>query len=296
MTTIPSGPGVSARPAPLGLLNPNHIVLRRLHSLTGIVPIGVFLVAHLVTNSSIAWGKWGLRAGGDPYSVRDGGVAYFWKEVAWINESIPHLLLIELALWGSIALHSVLGFYYARTGHANTDRYPFQSNWRYALQRLTGYFGVIYIFYHVATLRWGWTFLIPPFDGSIKWSHEESASTLAAALRGGFDQFTFWGLLVSVFYFLGVTTLVFHFANGLWTAAIRWGLTVSQRAQRRWGVVCAGLGVTLMALGWMSVIGFVLLDPREAAEVESRLRHVQGEAPVGVPEEAATPGPGAPPH
>ncbi len=285
MTTIPTSPGVSKGKAGANPLHPDNILMRRLHSLTGVVPIGVFLIAHLTTNSSIVWGKWGLRAEGAPYSVTDGGVAYFWKEVLWINEQIPHLLLVEIALWLSIAFHSILGVYYARSGRANTDRYPFQDNWRYSLQRLTGYFGIFYIFYHVATLRWGWTFLIPPFDGSIQWSHTASASTLAAALRGGYEGITFWGLLVSLFYFLGVTALVFHFANGLWTSAITWGLTVSTRAQRRWGVACAGLGVALMAMGWMSVVKFATLDPAKAAAVESKLLDAresgQGVPPVG---------------
>ena len=37
-------------------LDRHHYLLRRLHSLTGIMPIGMFLVMHLTTNSSIVWG------------------------------------------------------------------------------------------------------------------------------------------------------------------------------------------------------------------------------------------------
>jgi succinate dehydrogenase / fumarate reductase, cytochrome b subunit len=247
----------------------HHFLLRRLHSLTGIVPIGVFLIVHLLTNSSVVWGGLALRGEKPPSDAAgalSGGVYYFGKEVTWINEQVPHLLLIEITLWLSIAFHSILGVYYARTGSFNTVRYGYEGNWRYKLQRLSGYIGIFYIFYHIATLRWGWTFLVP---GGTKWSHSYASSTMASALRGG-EDFTAIGLLVSAFYLVGVSMLVFHFANGLWTSAITWGLTVSRKAQRRWGVACLGLGTGLMVMAWMAVIGFATLSPEKARAVETK--------------------------
>lgn len=251
-----------------GFMNRHYFLLRRLHSLTGILPIGVFLIAHLVTNSSLAWGKFGLRAEGVGLGVQEGGYQYFQKEVAWINTQVPHLLLIEITLWVSIAFHSVLGVYYARTGRSNTSRYAYQDNRRYTLQRVSGYFGILFIFYHVATLRWGWTFLVP---GGTKWSHDFSTSTLVAALQGSTEGWTAAGLAVSLFYFLGISLLVFHFANGLWTAAITWGLTVSEQAQKRWGVVCAGLGVALMGAAWSALGAAWVADYQDARVVEETL-------------------------
>lgn len=253
---------------PQGFFDKHYFLVRRLHSLTGIVPIGVFLIAHLVTNSSLAWGKFGLRAEGEGMSIADGGVAYFQEEVAWINTQVPHLLLIEVTLWVSIAFHSILGFYYALTGNSNTARYAYQDNWRYTLQRVSGYLGIVFIFYHVATLRWGWSFLVP--SGTV-WSHHFSASTLAAALQGSPEGWTVMGVVVSLIYFIGITMLVFHFANGLWTAAITWGLTISAHAQRRWGYVCAAMGVGLMAAAWSALAAAWTLDYDKALEVEKRL-------------------------
>ena len=264
----------------LSFLERHHFVLRRLHSLTGIVPIGVFLIAHLVTNSSLFWGKAGLRGEHAELSLAEGGVYYFQKEVAWINEQVPHLVLIELTLWGSIAFHSLLGLYYATTGKRNTVHYPHMDNWRYSLQRWSGYFGILFIFYHVATLRWGWTFLVP---GGAKWSHDFAASTLALALRGG-ESVTAAGLAVSVFYFAGITLLIYHFANGLWTAAITWGLTISEHSQRRWGWACLGIGSGLMAAGWAALFSAVLLEPSGARKIEQKF---MGAAASGL--EAATP-------
>jgi len=251
-----------------GLFERNYFLIRRLHSLTGIVPIGVFLIAHLVTNSSLAWGKFGLRGKDHGYSVQEGGAAYFQHEVEWINTQVPHLLLIEITLWLAIAFHVVFGVYFAMTGKSNTARYAYQDNWRYTLQRWSGYIGILFIFYHIATLRWGWTFLVP---GGTQWSHHFSASTLAAALRGGWEEITPAGVAVSIGYFVGITLLVFHFANGLWTAAITWGLTVSESAQRRWGHVCFMLGAGLMLAAWAALGAAVMLDPAEARSVEERI-------------------------
>ena len=242
----------------------HHFLLRRLHSLTGVMPIGVFLLAHLTTNSSIVWGL----IDGARHPEGHAGAATFQHEVNFIH-SLPFLLLIEIfGLWLPIAFHSILGIYYARTGSSNTRLYPYADNWRYALQRISGYIGVLFVFYHVATLRWGWTWLVP---GGTRWTSEFAGSTLAAALQGSTQGITAGGVVVGVFYMLGVSLLVFHLANGLWTAAITWGLTITETAQKRWGVVCTGLGVALMAMAWSAVIGFMTLDYDAARRAELSL-------------------------
>lgn len=246
-------------------LERHHYLLRRLHSLTGLAPIGVFVMIHLTTNASIVWGAINQEKGN---TYLDRTVATFQKEVYFIH-NLPFLLFTEVFfLWLPILFHSVLGFMYARSGRGNTDRYPYNGNWRYTLQRISGYVGFAFILYHVATLRWGWTFLIP---GGTHWEYPYAASTLAAALRGGWGDITLAGFIVSTFYFLGVTLLVYHLANGLWTAAITWGLTISARAQKRWGMVCAGLGLGLMVMGWSAVLGFATLSPEAALRVENRV-------------------------
>ena len=229
------------------------------------MPIGVFLIVHLTTNASIVWGR---INGHDGLKGADAAVATFQHEVNFIH-SLPALILIEIfGLWLPIAFHSVLGVIYATSGKPNNDRYAYRDNWRYTLQRISGYVGVLFIFYHVATLRWGWTFLIP---GGTEWSGDYAASTMAAALQGSMDGFRLGGLLVSAFYMLGVTLLVFHLANGLWTAAITWGLTVSEAAQKRWGQVCVVIGTGLMLAAWSAVIGFATLDAASAREVETNM-------------------------
>lgn len=252
-------------PAGQSFFERHHYLLRRLHSLSGIVPIGLFLCFHLLTNASVVWG----RIDGRESVYGHAGVATFQHEVNFIH-SLPALILLEVfGLWLPIAFHAVLGVYYATTGKGNTGAYPYRDNWRYSLQRISGYVGLVFIFYHVATLRWGWTFVIP---GGTKWDGEYAASTLAQVLRGHLTEITPAAMAVAVFYMLGVSLLVFHFANGLWTSAITWGLTISESAQRRWGQVCLGVGAALMLLAWSALIGFITLDPAEAYQTEMRLR------------------------
>lgn len=250
-----------------GFLERHHFLLRRLHSLTGVAPIGLFLIFHLTTNASIVWGRLSGHGG---HTGADAAVGTFQHEVNFIH-SMPMLFLIEIfGLWLPIAFHSVLGVVYAFGGKNNTTQYAYQANTRYTLQRISGYIGFFFIFYHVATLRWGWTFLVP---GGTKWTGEHAASTMAAAIRGGAEGFTAAGMVVSIFYMVGVSLLVFHLANGLWTSAITWGLTTTEQAQKRWGMVCTAIGVGLMLAAWSAVIGFATLDFEKAQAVE---RGMQG--------------------
>jgi succinate dehydrogenase / fumarate reductase cytochrome b subunit len=68
-------------------------------------------------------------------------------------------------------------------------------------------------------------------------------STRTAA-RSAPSRRTWISFLITWFvYPLGILASCFHLANGFWTAAITWGLTISRNSQRRWGMACAGLFV-----------------------------------------------------
>jgi succinate dehydrogenase / fumarate reductase cytochrome b subunit len=255
-------------------LDRHWFLLRRLHSLTGIVPIGVFLIIHLTTNSSIVWGE----------RLSGGGVKTFQHEVDFIH-SLPGLVLLEIfGLWLPILYHAVFGFIIGFTGRSNVGRYGYADNWRYTLQRWSGYIGFLFIIYHVATLRWKWNL---PFSAAF--DPEIASSSTAIALRGGTTDDMMAAVIVGVIYLTGVTLLVFHLANGLWTAAITWGVTITESAQRRWAWVCAVLGVALMAAGWAAYWGFVTLDIEAARVIEEQIILERGGVPVNpdaVPEAA----------
>lgn len=260
MSTLAAAPGTGSSPASRSFLDRHYLLLRRLHSLTGVVPIGVFLLPHLTTNSSIVWGE---QLAHSPYGPGTGGVYTFQHEVDFIH-SLPALVLIEVGLiWLPLLFHAAMGIVFAKTGRTNVSAYRYGGNWRYALQRATGYVALVFIFFHLSSLRWGWTYggYFPTFDP------EAAASTTAIHFQDGR-----LGLLMAAFYLVGVLSAVYHFANGLWTAAITWGLTVSRTAQERWGRVCTALGLGLAAMGVAAVWGFSTLDIQKAEEVEVRMQ------------------------
>lgn len=251
-------------------LDRHYFLIRRLHSLSGIAPVGVFLIPHLTTNSSIVWGKVLNTSHLDPNTldsagaVAHAGVETFQHEVNFIHD-LPALILIE---WGVLFLpilfHALVGIWFATSARPNVQRYAYQDNWRYTLQRVSGYVGVVFIFMHLASLRFGFDFwgLMPSFDATT------ASSTTAMHFQDGA-----WGLAVSLFYAICVLLLVFHFANGLWTAAITWGLTVSESAQARWGWVCAVVGVGLAIAGLTAIYGFSTLDVENAKHIEGLIAH-----------------------
>ncbi len=237
-------------------LDRHHFLLRRLHSLTGIVPIGAFLMFHLFTNMQMAFDT-------------------FQHEVEWIH-SLPALLFLEIfGLWLPIAFHAGLGIVYTVSGKSNVRHYRYWDNWRYTLQRVTGILALIFIFFHVATLRWGWPVLgeyTPffahglPVDGGDGLVPLSTASTVIAIQAG---------VIVGLLYIIGVVSSVYHFANGLWTAAITWGLTITEQAQRRWGYVCIVLFLGLMAFAAIALVYAFTYTPTETeiASYEKTLEH-----------------------
>ena len=233
-TTPASAPATAPAAARFSLadcLGRYHFLLRRLHSLSGIVPIGLFASFHLFTNFQL------LRGGGE-----------FQHEVDFIH-SLPGLLFVEIALWLALGFHAGLGVWYTLTGQINVGAYPYAGNWRYLLQRVTGGIALVFIFLHVATLRWRWDIFgwYTPFYAHGPGGEPLVSATTAQALQ------RHW--LVVVLYAAGALSVVYHWANGLWTAAISWGLTITVQAQRRWGQFCVALGIVLAVFTIGALVG-----------------------------------------
>mgnify|MGYP006271509629 FL=1 len=249
-----------------------HFLLRRLHSLSGVVPVGVFVIFHLFTNMQMLF-----TSPGDPH----GGA--FQHEVEFIH-SLPALLVIEIVLWVSIGFHAALGIAYTVVGaKPNANKYGYFDNWRYSLQRISGILALVFIFFHIATLRWRWDVFgwFTPFYVEGTDGQPLAAATTAMAL-----QHAWW---VVALYVVGVLSVIYHWSNGLWTAAITWGLTISQKAQNRWKGVCAALGIALTVFFGGALIGSLQyeLTPAEKASIERTNAARQADA-----DEANAPGSG----
>ncbi len=237
-----------------GPLAKHHFLLRRLHSLSGILPVGLFLCMHLFTNAQMIWGQ----------DAGPAGESHFQHEVDFIH-SMPALLFIEIALWGSIGFHAALGFWYTFTGKSNVKSYKYGGNWRYLFQRITGIVALLFIFLHIATLRWRWDLFgwFTPFyaHGGVIEGEAFGHEVKMAMPYTAYALQVSW--LVVAFYVVGVASVVYHWSNGLWTAAISWGITTSEAAMKRWGLACLGLFVALTVFWGAAIVGALNYDLKE---------------------------------
>jgi succinate dehydrogenase / fumarate reductase cytochrome b subunit len=223
-------PGVAPLRAGQGI----SFFLRRLHSLTGIVPIGAFLLEHFISN----------------YEAFKGPEAYA-KQVAFLN-SLPFVVGLELFfIWIPILYHGIYGVYIWWRGDSNVGEYPWTGNWLYTSQRWTGIIAFIYIIQHTYYLR---------FTGVHLPTHPGLAF---AKVQGEFQNP--WMI---AFYAVGIIAASWHFAYGLWLFAAKWGITTGERARRRLGYICLVLALALIAIGAISMYGF-LTTPRQPLEANS---------------------------
>ena len=168
----------------------HQFLIYRLFSLAGLVPVGAFLVVHLLTNASVL-----------------AGAGVFQSRVDMIHSLGPLLVPIEWAfIFLPMIFHAVVGFMIISNGLPNVGSYAYVGNVRYTLQRATGMIAFVFIIWHVMQLHWMGT----PFGGG-RFDPHHATSSAAVALRP---------LLVSLLYAVGILSTVFHFANGLWTLGI----------------------------------------------------------------------------
>jgi succinate dehydrogenase / fumarate reductase cytochrome b subunit len=248
------GPFVSDTSASPSFLSRHQFLIYRLFSLSGLVPVGAFLVVHLLTNASIL-----------------GGAASFQARVDLIHSLGPLLVPIEWAfIFLPMLFHATVGFIIIANGLPNVGSYPYVGNVRYTLQRATGMIAFAFIIWHVLQLHW----LGKPFGGGQFDPHQASSST-AVALASP---------LMAILYAIGVLSTVFHFANGLWTLGITWGLWTSPAAMRRANAVSVVVGVVLAAAGLGALGGMRSVDVEQARATEKRMddvrRMLDGEEPL----------------
>jgi succinate dehydrogenase / fumarate reductase, cytochrome b subunit len=167
---------------------------RRLHSLLGVIPVGLFLMQHMVVNQ-----------------FATGGEEAFNKAAAFM-EHLPFRYLLEtFVIFLPLLFHAIYGLYIAFTAKNNASRYGFFRNWMFLLQRVSGVITLIFITWHVWETR-----VAAAFGSEVNFQMMENILS---------NPFMFW------FYFVGVISTTFHFANGLWSFMVSWGITVTPRSQ-----------------------------------------------------------------
>jgi succinate dehydrogenase / fumarate reductase cytochrome b subunit len=202
----------------------NNFLLRRLHSLSGVLPIGGFMVFHLFANSIAIFSA-------ENYNL-----------LIDFLRSLPFVEYIEwLVIFIPIIFHAIYGIIIYTTAKPNHLQYSHLENWRYILQRVTGIIALVYIYYHVMQFKTveelDYNYIAKSLAGtqSISWAPE-------LPILNPFS--VYW------FYVIGLLSTIYHFANGLWSFCITWGITIGKRSQD--AVSILGL-VLFVVLSYISI-------------------------------------------
>lgn len=196
-----------------------NYINRRIHSLLGVVPIGLFLIVHFVINH---------------YAV-DGASSF--NKASNFMESLPFLHWLEwILIYLPLLFHGIYGLYIAFQSTSNVGSQGFFRNWMYLLQRISGVFLVIFIGWHVWQTR-----IQMALGQTLNYQMMHDILT---------NPFFFW------FYIVGVLSAVFHFSNGLWSFSVTWGITVTPRSQQVVTFVTLAIFIIMAVIGISAIIAF----------------------------------------
>lgn len=188
---------------------------RRLHSLLGVVPIGLFVVQHLIINHFAVYGE------------------ESFNKAAGFMGSLPFVIVLEIfVIYLPILFHAVLGVmivFEAKDKSKNVASYGFFRNWMFMLQRITGVITLVFIAFHV------WQTRVQVAIGGATVDYQMMEGIL-----------TNFGWFIA--YAIGVLATIFHFANGLWSFLVTWGIAQSPRSQRI---------ATYFSVGVFLVVGYI---------------------------------------
>ncbi len=186
--------------------------LRRLHSLSGLIPIGVFLCLHLLLNGTVLFG----------------GYARYLSVIEGMRQ-LPYLIVLELLFIAlPLLFHAVWGMIAIFRSENNVSCFSYYHNWAFLVQRITGVLAIFFLIWHVYALRFAGV------DGA----------AVIANLSGALSA-----PLSAAAYVLGFAAIVYHFCNGLYTFAISWGICRGPRARRVWLAICMIFAVLLFVFG-----------------------------------------------
>jgi succinate dehydrogenase / fumarate reductase cytochrome b subunit len=215
--------------APLRAGAGSSFLWRRLHSHSGIVPVGLFLLEHLISNAEAI-----------------NGVAAYNAQVKFLT-GLPFRLGLEVfGIFIPLAFHALYGIYIWWRGENNVIDYPWTGNWYYTLQRYSGLLIFAYVTYHIWYMRFAGIPLVEHPDASFWKVQHELSHPLALA-----------------FYVVGVVAASWHFGYGLFLFAAKWGIVTGAKAQKRAQTAGIALALLLTLIGLFTLYAFAARFPKQ---------------------------------
>jgi succinate dehydrogenase / fumarate reductase cytochrome b subunit len=152
--------------------------------------------------------------------------------------NLPFLIFLEIfVIYLPILYHAIYGLYVAFTAKSNVNNFNTFRNWMFVLQRITGVIILIFIVWHVWETR-----VAAAFGADVNFEMMENIVSNPFMLG---------------FYIVGIVCAVFHFANGLWSFCVSWGITVTPRSQQISTYITMGIFVVLSIIGVRAILAFV---------------------------------------
>jgi succinate dehydrogenase / fumarate reductase cytochrome b subunit len=232
----------------------NTFLLRKLHQLTGVVPLGVFFLVHMYTNSTALSGE-----------------RIFNEHVQGLHD-MPYLIFIEIfGIFVPLLFHSRYRVLITGEARPNGLNSSYGRNWFYLFQRITGGFLFLFLLFHILNFRFG---LIPglnttPVAGNANLAYDIVASEFVKP----------W---VMAIYVLGIVATGWHLAYGFFLFAVDWGIVIGEKAQKMTLYACIGLAIFLSAVGINAAAAFVTkcgLLPKAVCESAEKNKVVESPTP-----------------
>ena len=191
-------------------------LISRFHSLIALIPIALFICVHFLLNSSIFLGNEAFAA------------------VCDFMRNAPFVIVLELVLIAiPIIFHGIYGIYIVYMAKNNVMQYKYYRNLAFYLQRITSLIVLVFLLWHVYTLR------IAPYISA------GPVPDIIAILHNP---------LYFVLYIAGVEAAIYHLTNGLFTFCLTWGICTGDRAQK----IFAAAAVLIFAVMSLWACGILL--------------------------------------
>lgn len=196
---------------------------QRLHSLTGVVPLGAFLLFHTWISTSLG----GAR---DVYD-RQVGFLHGGPVLGFLEVVLVILPLLYHAVYGVM-----------RSFQPRDPNHGYATDMMVTLQRASGIVVLVFVAVHV------WEFRVQT------WTHGLAVSSYSTKLVEHLSSTQSGVPFVALGYLVGIAASFFHLTSGLSAFCTTWGYATTLAARRRQRIFFRVLGVLLFALSAALVV------------------------------------------
>ena len=207
---------------------------QKLFSLSGVIPLGAFLLLHLWTGAALL----------SSHAVYD-------RQVSFLHGG-PILGFLEIVLvLVPLVFHAGYGLW--RSVQPKRPGHGYDSDLMLVLERISGVVVLVFVVAHLWETRmqtWTGGLLV----GSYSTKLVEHLSSTSAGIP--------W---IALGYLAGIAATVFHLVNGLTSFATTWGFAEAPASHRRARLLFRGAGILVFGIGAATVVelatGVRLLSP-----------------------------------